>query len=888
MTHPIVESIHRVIGRARHLAALAGVFIVAWAPLAAAQARPRGYLPLDSAASTPALERDVSLDGSSGSLRAVLKELARQSGLSLVFDDSLPGLDRWIVLHAAGLSARYALDRILGGTSLIALVSPSGEVVLVRKPASHARSARIHGVVREDGTTAPLGGARVELVGTRFSTYTRDDGHFAFEQVPFGEYAMRVARLGFGPATVAGIRVPLEVRDSLTITLVRTSVSLSEVVVTPGYFGLLQSSVAAPQALTRQQLETVPQIGEDIYRAVTRLPGVSGDDFSAKFSVRGSSGDQLYVSLDGLELVEPFHLRDLGGAFSIVDIQALGSAALTMGGFSAEYGDRLGGVFTLRSLDPRTDRVRTSLGLSLMNARVTSQGGFANGKGGWLFSARPGYLDIAMKFTDMNDSIKPRYYDVFAKAQYDLGNGGRVAVHLLHADDSFRYAERNGTKSDSRYGSSFVWATWDQRITDRLRFESVASVGSLRWRRMGDAYSGLQLDGAVRDVRDLGSVGLRQDWSLDLSRWMLVKWGLDAKREHASYRYASLERVRTFAPWREVLEHYDSTSVRTSPSGSRIGAYVSPRLHPFTGMTVEAGLRYDHASHTGEGPLTSPRLNLSWEPRAGTTLRGAWGKYTQSQALFALQVEDGIDSFSPAERAEQRIVGVEQALPGGMSARVETYERLVTHRRPEYLNVAGDIFFLPELMWDHVRTEPSAGRDRGVELMLSRSNGDRMDWSGSYALASSVDTIGGRAVPRQFDQRHTLHFDWALHPVSEAWRLTVGAVWHSGFPYTPTIFTVDTLNQTPSRLDVFVRRAPGELHSQRLPAYRRIDIRWTRYFDTERGRVAIFGEVYNLMNSANPRGYWKNYYIAGKTLRLTDGETTQISRLPVVGLSWEF
>jgi hypothetical protein len=874
--------------RATLMACAVLTMLVAAPGVATGQGRPAGYVPLDSAPSTPALERLLTLDVTDELLRDVVGTVAREAGFSLVFDDSLPGLRRRVSIRAPRLAARRVLERALAGSTVQALVSPSGDVVLIRRPSGPRRSARIDGIVRDEASGEPVAGARVELVGTRFSAYTNDVGRFAFGQVPFGEYALRIMRLGFAAGTYANFRVPDDARDSVAIPLQRATAVLSEVVVTPGYFGLLQPSVAAPQTLTRQQLETVPQIGEDIYRAVTRLPGVSGDDFSAKFSVRGSSGDELYVSLDGLELVEPFHLRDVGGAFSIVDIQALGSASLTTGGFSAEYGDRLGGVFTLRSLDPRTDRTRVSLGLSLMNARATMQGGFASGRGGWLLSARPGYLDLAMKFTDMNDRIKPRYYDLFGKAQYDLANGGRVALHLLHADDSFKFDDGPGERTDTRYGSSFVWATWDHRINPRLRFQSVASVGSLRWHRFGVDVRSSITEGLVRDDRDLVTLGLRQDWSMDLSRRLLLKWGLDTKREDASYDYRSVELVRFLDARRRVQERFDSTEVRTAPAGSRVGAYLAPRVTVLKGLTMELGLRYDQASYTGEGALASPRFNLSWEPRTGTTFRGAWGRYTQSQPLFGLQVEDGVQTFSRAERAEQRVIGVEQQLPWGTSARLETYERLVSRRRPEYLNVAGDVDFLPELKWDHIRVSPTAGRDRGVELMLSRSKGERMDWSGSYALASSIDTIGGKAVPRRFDQRHTVHFDWALRPKSEAWRLTVGAIWHTGFPYTPTIISVDTLSETATRLNVFAKWSPGELHSLRLPDYRRIDMRWTRYFDTARGRVAFFGEVYNLFNSSNPRGYFKEFFISGRQLNLVEGELKQISRLPVVGMSWEF
>ena len=62
--------------------------------------------------------------------------------------------------------------------------------------------------------------------------------------------------------------------------------------------------------------------------------------------------------------------------------------------------------------------------------------------------------------------------------------------------------------------------------------------------------------------------------------------------------------------------------------------------------------------------------------------------------------------------------------------------------------MGGDILLFPELSWDRTRIDREGGRDRGLELQLSRSNGGRMDWSGSYALASSRDSIGGRMIPR--------------------------------------------------------------------------------------------------------------------------------------------
>jgi hypothetical protein len=874
-------------GRRAHCLVAASLALLVAQPLRAQQSSslpdPARFVPL-AGARAPALDAPVTLS-LVAPLRVVLARIATQANLSLAFDDSLPGLDTPVTMHADGASARTALEDALAHAPLRALVAPTGQIVLRRTTSPPSRDRILEGFVRDAETGGPVQGARIELAGTRYVTYSRADGSFALGRVADGEYVLRAQRLGFEPVVLRALHVPDDVGpEGLRIVMRRAATALSAVVVTPGYYGLLQPSLASPNALSREQLETVPQVGEDIYRAVSRLPGVSADDFSAKFNVRGASGDELYVSLDGLELVEPFHLEDVGGAFSIVDIQSLGTASLTTGGFSAEYGDRLAGVFTLVTADPRTDRTRTSLGVSVMNARVTSQGGYAGGKGGWMVSVRPGYLDVALKLTSIRDSLRPRYYDLFAKTVYDLGRDGRLGVHLLRASDTFRYLEEDEPNVASDYGSDYGWLTLESRIGSRVRVSTIASLSALDWRRDGDRVKDGVQTALIHDRRSLDRVAVRQDWTLEASPSVLLKWGVDAKKEAASYDYFSAVRERDQPADGAAI---DTNVVAVEPRTDRLGLYVAPRLRVLPSLTMELGVRYDRNSHLAES-MVSPRLNLSWEPREGTTVRGAWGRYAQTEPLFALQAEDGVRTFSPAERAEQRVVSVEQALPFGLVARAEAYDRSTDPARPTYTNAGGDLLIFPELSWDRFLVDRTSSRSRGLELQASRRDGGRTDWSLSYALASSTDVVGGRRVPRQFDQRHTLHGDWSIRPASNAWRLSVGAVWHSGWPYTPTTLEADTLLDTPTQFSVRTSRRPGEIGSRRLRAYKRIDARWTRYVDTSHGRLSLFAEVYNLLGTKNQRGVTRELIVRGRSVQVVGDETLQWPRLPLAGFTWEF
>jgi hypothetical protein len=871
-----------------HSTAASALIVALLAPAVSAQTPTSSFVPLTAESVTvEALRTPITASFANATIADAITNIARQAGVSLTYDATLPGLDLRVSIAFARTAASRAILRVLEDTPLRAMVSSSGQLVLLARPA--VRHAGVLGGTLRDATTAtPLGGARVELVGTRFATLSRDDGRFSLGVVPFGAYAARITRMGFRPVLIDSLRVATDVPPPIDVALDHASVSLSTVVVTPGYFGIMQPTLDAPQTLSREQIETVPQIAEDVYRAVNRLPGVSSSDFSADFAVRGGSGSELYATLDGLELIEPFHLKDMGGGLSIIDSRAIGGLELITGGFSSEYGDRLTGVFNMRTLDPTGEASRTSLGLSVMNARAMSQGAFNAGRGGWLVSARRGYIDLALRLANAADSLEPRYYDVFAKAQYDLGRAGRAAVHLLDAGDALTYLDTPDPSIRSHYRSSYGWLTWEGRVGARLRQQSVVSIGHLSWHREGERVERGRLTAAIDDRRALDVGAVRQDWSLDLTRRALVRFGADVRRGSASYDYLNRVFDETLMPDGTVTGSWDTTAIRTSPDGTRLGAYVAPRVRLARSLTTEVGLRYDRASYAGDAVL-SPRVNVAWQPSAGTAVRAAWGRYVQSQGLSALQVQDGVSAFSPPERSEHRVLGVEQALPNGMTARVEAYDRRLSDERPRFVSVGPGVDVFPEIGWDRVAIAPSRGRARGLELLLARDLGGRTSSSLGYALASVTDRIGDRDVPRGMDQRHTITGDWAFRPASNRWRFSAAGVWHSGWPFTPPIVVIDTLANTPTTFSLRMTRKPGELYTERLPAYRRVDVRYTRFFDTRSGRVSLFAEVYNLLDIHNRRGYSTNVNV-DRQRRITFSRGTEdwIPRLPTFGITYEF
>ena len=155
-----------------------------------------GFTPLSAGTRNARLDAPVRF-ASTGTLRELITRIAAQADLSVTFDDSLPGLGARSTLRFDGVPARTAILRALQGSPLRALVSPVGQIVLVRRDVRYAPPTGLRGQVRDATTATPVLGARVDLVGTRFGAYASENGEFFIGRVPPGRYDVRVLRLGF-------------------------------------------------------------------------------------------------------------------------------------------------------------------------------------------------------------------------------------------------------------------------------------------------------------------------------------------------------------------------------------------------------------------------------------------------------------------------------------------------------------------------------------------------------------------------------------------------------------------------------------------------------------------------------------------------------------------
>lgn len=829
-------------------------------------------------------------------LTDVLTEL-QAHGMKIIYSSEL--VRPWMRVQdtPSGETPSSLLQDILLPHGLKAVEGPGGSWLVVRAPPpEQAGAGTILGQVSDRESGQPLAHVNVAILGAGSSSVTADDGRFAIFGVEPGRYSLEFRAEGYIPHRASVVEVESDATTSVEVQLDTPQNDLEDIIVVASNYRLLTNAVSGAQYMTREEVDRIPHLADDLHRAARRLPGIAAGDVSAGLHVRGGTQDETFLMIDGLELYDPFHLKDLGGVFGIIDSNIIDSMDILSGGYTAEYGDRLSGIINADTL-AINETGETSLGVSFINAFARTQNSFDDGRGRWLLSVRRGYLDwLFAEASTGTTEFTPRYWDILGKMEYDVTGNTTVTANFLFAKDDMKVVDDTGDDvglSDGTSASAYGWVTFDTNWNENLASTTMAWAGGLERDRIAfisenGFFNGQPIalrDATLDDKRDMEFFGIRSDWSYIWGNDTMLKWGVDARYLEANYDY-DLQSVISHPFW--VDQPVDnSRSVVANPEGNELGAYLAVRRWLTEPLLAEVGVRWDKQTYTDldDDDQVSPRINFLYQLRPATQLRAAWGRYYQSQGIHKLQVEDGVDTFFPAERADHLVLGLSHHYPSGLSARVEAYRKDYDNLRPRYENVLDPLEIIPEGLPDRVMINPDSAEARGIEFLLKQSSNPVFNWWVGYAWSEVYDTIDGVDVPRSWDQRHAVNtmLNWRW----QKWNWNLSGTYHTGWPTTAISFEAD-LNPDGTLNDVDVVFGPR--NEERLNDYYRLDTRLSRDVAFEKSELTYYIEVYNLFDRKNRccvDGLGVNVFADGSTQTIIQYDNG-MDRLLSFGVTWTF
>lgn len=247
----------------------------------------------------------------------------------------------------------------------------------------------VRGWVTDQDTKVPLIGATVVILNQDpvIGASTDVDGHFQLTKVPVGRHDIQINYLGYEPRTISQIDVGSGKEIVLKITLVESTLELSEVVVSDKKDPTKpnnEMAVVSTRSFSLEQSERFAASMNDPGRMALSFAGVNlTNDITNEISIRGNAPKGLLWRLEGIEIPIPNHFNIEGlyaGNVSILSNNLLDKSDFSTGAFPAEYGNALSGVYDLRLRTGNDQKREYTVQVGFMGLEASAEGPFIKGK----------------------------------------------------------------------------------------------------------------------------------------------------------------------------------------------------------------------------------------------------------------------------------------------------------------------------------------------------------------------------------------------------------------------------------------------------------------------------------------------------------------------------
>lgn len=543
-------------------------------------------------------------------------------------------------------------------------------------------------------------------------------------------------------------------------------------------------NIGEPQRLDGTDLQAAPGSHDDAIHAVRALPGIASNA-SGRPYIRGSLSEDVLVRYDGIDLLDPYHLKNFQSLISAIDPSVVESIEVFSGGFPVQYGRRSGGVIDIAapSIDSGYEH-RASL--SLISAGVSSIGQSENLPLEWLGSFRRSTLDLVEVVEDGFGS--PQFSDSLGRLKWSDENGSWALGWLLLDDRLELGTESEDESARARYRDEYVWLAREQKLGDALEFRTSAVVTSAERSRDGEILRPGVVTGSVLEERAFEGLDLVSDWTWRASETSTYTFGGALTRTRAVHRYT---RASEFAA--EVATAFGRDVIETIDYADRprvlMGSLYAANRRRWSKFETELGLRFDAQRYSGDGNHTqiSPRINLRYDLSDAMKLYASAGRFTQAQHVQEWRIEEAQQTPDAAQVSIHSILGAQFDLANGGKIGIEAYSKRWTTSAPYFDNLVDSFSLLPDLSPDRVRIKPQQSEASGLELSFRRPFGERFTGWGTLTWARVADDFSaGSDVLRSWDQ--PLSMNLGVSWTNSRAMLSVLGSWHRGWPFTPVGF----------------------------------------------------------------------------------------------------
>ncbi|HWZ59620.1 MAG TPA: TonB-dependent receptor [Gemmatimonadaceae bacterium] len=314
--------------------------------------------PQDDTRAMAVLQRRIDIDVANVALSVALKEVARRGRIGITYSNDVGGMGRRVTLRRSNVTIGDALTALLAGVPLRAVVTPSGDIVLVRHVAEvepPAPTGALVGRVTARATGEAVASATVFLTPSKAHGTTDDSGAYHIPDVPPGTYQATAQRIGFLPS-VQSVTIGPGQPTRLDFALATSPRALSQVVVTASKAPTeIRDVPAAVEVVTSKTIQVSG--AQNLMQALQTTTGVTAAQFGENFQsiqLRGlprleNENETVLILIDGVPQTDARNSAQIND----IPVNMIDQIEVVRGPSSALYGrTAIGGTINILTPQP--------------------------------------------------------------------------------------------------------------------------------------------------------------------------------------------------------------------------------------------------------------------------------------------------------------------------------------------------------------------------------------------------------------------------------------------------------------------------------------------------------------------------------------------------------